>query len=135
MNLTFSQSSVSFCSFFVSTLFFSSICLSHFYSNSILHLSSLRAPSSSPYFSCCRSSLILFLLNNNCWPSAVRGQAGEPAKLARASTLLLPSGWGSFNAPLESFQLRLHSSLHPSLFPHKTATKKAEEKSVKHIRV
>lgn len=55
------------------------------------------------------------------------------AKLARATTLLLPSGWDSFNAPLESSTVCVHSLLRTS-FLHKTTAKKTGEKSEKHIK-
>lgn len=127
MDLTCCQSFISFCSFPLlllrSSRFQSVFLIFTPTTFCIFPLCNLHPPLSF----CCHPFLVLFLFNNNCWPSVERGQAGEPAKLARASTLLLPSDWGLFNAPLESFQLCLHSSLHPSLFPHKTATKKAEE--------
>lgn len=62
-----------------------------------------------------------------------RTELKSRAKLARATTLLLPSGWDSFNAPLESSTVCVHSLLRTS-FLHKTTAKKTGEKSEKHIK-
>lgn len=122
--------------FFISCCSFTSIlpplptliCVSHFYSTPILHLSPQQAPTlSTPISVCLFLSVIVSLVQR-------RTELKSRAKLARATTLLLPSGWDSFNAPLESSTVCVHSLLRTSFFLHKTTAKKTGEKSEKHIK-
>lgn len=95
------------------------ICLSRFFSPlPILHPSSLHGPTlsfpSSPLLSSFHPSLLMSLSISNCEPSVAQGRGRAQAKLALTSTPPLPSGWESFNAPLESSS-DLRSFLAPSL--------------------
>lgn len=95
------------------------ICLSRFFSPlPILHPSSLHGPAlsfpSSPLLSSFHPSLLMSLSISNCEPSVAQGRGRAQAKLALTSTPPLPSGWESFNAPLESSS-DLRSFLAPSL--------------------
>lgn len=111
--------------FFLSCRAFTSI--SPFINLSFSFLLHSHSPSPPPLFSFFHPSLLLSLSISNCWPSVAQGRGREQAKLARTSTPLLPSGWDSFNAPLESSPICAHSSLHPSLFLDQTAAKKTGE--------
>lgn len=95
------------------------ICLSRFFSPlPILHPSSLHGPAlsfpSSPLLSSFHPSLLMSLSISNCEASVAQGRGRAQAKLALTSTPPLPSGWESFNAPLESSS-DLRSFLAPSL--------------------